>query len=131
MVALTGQMGVPVIVVNGEAIIGFNRSRLEQLLSNNNSVQRIAFGLSVADASKIAQRAGSTPIFGAFIGKVAPSSPGARAGLIQGDIIMEINLRPIHNADDMEKAILLLHPKDRVVIEFTRGRENLRAEITL
>ncbi len=34
MVDLTGQTGVPVIVVDGQVVIGFDRARLEQLLGN-------------------------------------------------------------------------------------------------
>jgi glutaredoxin len=32
MIQLTGQLGVPVIVINGEAMIGFSRDRLAQKL---------------------------------------------------------------------------------------------------
>ncbi len=32
MVALTGQMGVPVIVVDGESIVGFDRAKLQEKL---------------------------------------------------------------------------------------------------
>jgi glutaredoxin-like YruB-family protein len=32
MIQKSGQMGVPVIAVNGELIIGFNKERLEDLL---------------------------------------------------------------------------------------------------
>jgi glutaredoxin len=34
MVKKSGQMGVPVIVVDDELIVGFNQARLETLLSN-------------------------------------------------------------------------------------------------
>lgn len=33
MVRLSGQMGVPVIVVDGKVVIGFDKSRLEELLA--------------------------------------------------------------------------------------------------
>ncbi|MFZ5800053.1 MAG: glutaredoxin family protein [Candidatus Omnitrophota bacterium] len=33
MMSVSGQMGVPVIVVDNEVIVGFDRDRLEQLLS--------------------------------------------------------------------------------------------------
>lgn len=33
MVALSGQMGVPVIVIDGEVIIGFDKSRIDFLTS--------------------------------------------------------------------------------------------------
>lgn len=33
MVQKSGQLGVPVIDINGEIVIGFNRTRLEELLA--------------------------------------------------------------------------------------------------
>ncbi len=32
MIELTGQRGVPVIVIDGEAIVGFNKPRVQELL---------------------------------------------------------------------------------------------------
>ncbi len=130
MVRLTGHMGVPVIVIDGQAVVGFDRPRLEQLLAGGNG-QRPRFGLRVADASKMAQKAGGVPIFGALVDSVAPSSLGERAGLRNGDIITEVNLKPIRNADDLEKALASLSHGSRVTIEFLRGGEKLRSEIVI
>ncbi|MFC2033621.1 glutaredoxin family protein, partial [Chloroflexota bacterium] len=44
MVSLTGQMGVPVIVIDGQVILGFDRPRMEQLLAGNGGGQRVRFG---------------------------------------------------------------------------------------
>jgi len=33
MVKKTGQMGVPVIIVDGEIVVGFNQSKLDDLLA--------------------------------------------------------------------------------------------------
>jgi glutaredoxin len=33
MIEKSGQMGVPVIAVNGEIVVGFNQARLDSLLS--------------------------------------------------------------------------------------------------
>ena len=33
MVKLTGQMGVPVIVINGESIVGFDKQKIDSLLN--------------------------------------------------------------------------------------------------
>ncbi len=33
MVKTTGQMGVPVVVVDGEAVVGFDKEKIESLLS--------------------------------------------------------------------------------------------------
>ena len=129
VVSLTGQMGVPVIVVGGEAVIGFDRARLEQLLVSGGDGHRPRFGLKVADASRIAQKVGAVPVFGALVGAVAPASLGEKAGLRSGDIITEINMRPIHNADDLEQALTNLTPGSKASIVFLRGEKNLRAEI--
>lgn len=131
MVGLTGNMGVPVIVVDGQVVVGFDRARLEQLLAGGGNGQRPRFGLKVADASRVAQKAGVIPVFGALVGAVASSSPGDQAGIREGDIITEINLRSISNADDLEHALGNLTTGNKVSIIFLRGQDTLKSEITL
>ncbi len=129
---LTGQMGVPVIVVNGDVVVGFDRARLEYLLSKEGgNGQRPRLGLKIADASRVAQRVGAVPVFGALVGAVAPSSPGNKAGIQMGDIITEINMRPINSADDLEKALANLTAGGKALIVFLRGEQTLRAEIVV
>jgi len=130
MVRLTGQLGVPVIVIDGQAVIGFDRARLEQLLASSGG-QRPHLGLKVADASKVAPKIGGVPVFGALVGAVTPGSLGERAGLRNGDIITELNLRPIRGVDDLEGAMAELTPGSRATIVFLRGQETLRAEIVV
>jgi serine protease DegQ len=130
MVRLTGQLGVPVTVIDGQTVIGFDRPHLEQLLASGGG-QRPHLGLKVADASKMAQRTGGVPVFGALVGGVNPSSLGERAGLRNGDIITELNLRPIRGADDLERAMAELTTGSRATIVFLRGQETLRAEIVV
>ena len=129
MVRQTGQMGVPVIVVDGQVIIGFDRARLEQLLGNSNNGQHPGFGLKVADASRVSRKFGEVPVSGAVIGAVAPSSLGEKAGLRAGDIITEINLSRVNNADDLENALVGLNIGNRVSLVFIRGGETVRSEI--
>jgi glutaredoxin 3 len=131
MVRLTGQMGVPVIVIDGQPIIGFDRPRLEALIARGGGVQRPRFGLKIADASRIAQKAGAVPVFGALVGAVAPASLGEKAGLQPGDIITEVNLRRINNADDFQNALANLAPGNKVALLFLRGQKTLRSEIVV
>ena len=131
MVSKSGQMGVPVIVIDDEVVVGFDRSRLEQLLNKGSHGQRPHFGLTIADASKTAPKFGLAPVFGALVGKVAPQSLGEKAGIQPGDIITEFNMRPIHNASDLENAITSLAKGQRAVIILLRGQQTLKSEITL
>ena len=131
MIQKTNQMGVPVITVGDQYVVGFDRPRLEQLLAGQGSAQtpqKVSFGLQIADASKITQKAGALPVFGAFVGSVKQGSPAEKAGLQQGDVVTEINLRPISNADDLAKALSGLSPGSRVSIAFLRGQQKLQAE---
>lgn len=132
MVRKTGQMGVPVITIDNEVVVGFDRARLEQLLSAvGGNGKRPHFGLQIADASKITQKAGHVPVFGAFVGRVAPASPGEKAGLKPGDIITEVNIHPIRNADDLEKVLAELTVGSRMMIVFMRDQDTLRSGIVL
>jgi serine protease Do len=123
-------LGVPVTVIDGQVVVGFNRPHLEQLLASSGG-QRPHLGLKAADAGKVAPRTGGVPVLGALVGAVASASPGERAGLRNGDIITELNLQPIRGVDDLEHALGELTPGSRATIVFLRGQEALRAEIAV
>ena len=131
MVSLTGQRGVPVIVIDGQVILGFDRPRIEQLLAGNGRGQRIRFGLKVADAGKMAVKLGKIPVFGALVGAVVPGFYGERAGLKSGDIITGINTQRIRNASEMERMLAALSAGSNADISFIRNNQTLHARITL
>jgi S1-C subfamily serine protease len=128
MVRTSGQMGVPVIVIDGEVVVGFDRGRIQALLAGGGKVR---FGLKVADADKMAQKQGTIPVFGALVGEVTPGSPGERAGLKTGDIITGISGRRISKAADVAQALASLQPGNIVTLLFLRGDENRKSEIVI
>jgi glutaredoxin 3 len=100
-----GQQGVPVIMVDGHMVVGFDRPQLEQLLARATrptGAERPRLGASIADAAQHAPP-GSPP--GAYIGRVRPGSPAARAGLQPGDIIVALAGHPVANAAAVEQII--------------------------
>jgi S1-C subfamily serine protease len=125
LISSTGQMGVPVTLINGQTIVGFDREKLEQAL---NQKQRPSFGASVADASKITAKQGTGIILGAYIGKIKPNSSARRIGLAPGDIITELNMQNIANATDFENAVSKLSKGSRLTIVFLRGDKKLSSE---
>ena len=131
MVSLTGQMGVPVTVIDGEVVIGFDRPRLQSIIAAGGSHQPVRFGLKIADADKVAQKHGEIPVFGAVIGEVSPGSLGEKAGLLPGDVVTQVNMWRVSNAGDFQKALLGLKPGNVVSIMFLRGTETRKSETAI
>jgi S1-C subfamily serine protease len=129
MVNLTGQMGVPVIVVDGQAVIGFDRSRLQQLIATGGTRKRPRLGMKVADASNVARKPGEPPVFGALVGTVTPSSPGDKAGLATGDIITVIGQKRINNVADLEEALNSLKTENHVPVTYYRNDKPFKSEL--
>ena len=126
MVKLTGQMGVPVIVIDGEAVIGFDRARLQELLSTGpKQANPVRFGLKIADAAK----SGLQP--GALVGGVSPGLLGEKVGLKEGDIITGISGIRIEGVADVERVMAELKPGNIVTILFWRGNEQRKSEIVI
>jgi len=131
LVRSTGQMGVPVTIIDGQTVIGFDQPRLEEILSEVRAGQRPSFGAMVADAEKITARHGSGVTPGAYVGGVKPSSPAARAGLAEGDIITGINRQRIANADDLARALSGLGKGSHFTIAYIREGRTIASEASL
>ncbi len=125
LVTRTGQMGVPVTIIDGQTVIGFDRAKLEQVLGQE---QRPSLGAAIADASKITAKQGTGITFGAYVGKVRPDSLAERLGLGAGDIITEVNIQRIASADDMERALSKMNKGSRISLVFIRGNKRLTTE---
>ena len=124
----TGQMAVPVIVMGGETVVGFDRAQLEAVLARTQTGRRPSLGAAVADAAKITAVQGADVILGAFVGKVRAGSVAEKLGLIQGDIITEINMQNIANAAALGLALSKLSKGSRISVIFLRGSDKLSAE---
>jgi glutaredoxin 3 len=124
----TGQMGVPVTVIDGQVVVGFDRGRLQQLINAVQTKQRPSFGASIADATKITAKQGLGITLGAYIGRVRPGSVAERIGLAPGDIITELNMKSIANAKDLEDALSALSSGSRFSVSFIRDDRTISTE---
>jgi len=129
MVGRSGQMGVPVIIVDDEVVIGFDRPRLESLLSNA-PPKPASLGIRVTDAAKMAGKVG-VATNGAYIQKVHSASPADHAGLQEGDVITQIDSQSVANADDVVRAISLPAVGGRVSITFIRNGSTLKIDVAI
>lgn len=135
MVARTGQQGVPVIIVGREVVVGFNRPRLEQLLTlaqarGSATGQRPSLGLKIADAGSMTGKVPNLPTTsGAYVGGVTPGSPAARAGLAPGDIIVAIQGMMVTSAADLQR--LVAQAGRQFSLTFQRADKTYQAYIVM
>ena len=126
----TGQMGVPVTIIDGQTVIGFDRNRLEQILALRQMGQRPSFGAFIADAGKITTKQAKTMTPGAYVGSVKPNSTAERTGLLSGDIITEFNIVHITDAADLERALSPLKRGSHFSLSFLRDNTMQHTEGT-
>jgi glutaredoxin-like YruB-family protein len=101
MVRISGQQGVPVLVVDGQVVVGFDRPRIDRLLAQ--SVPRL--GAAIADATRFAARKGLDLPAGAYVGRVDGGSVASRAGLEVGDVITSLDGRPVITDRDVDRIL--------------------------
>jgi glutaredoxin len=128
MVKATGQMGVPVTIIDGQTVIGFDRGRLEQILAQRQANKRPSLGITIADAGKVTAKNGNGVRIGAYIGSVRPNSTAEKLGLATGDIITEFNLRSIATSSDLEQALTQSNPGSRISLALIRGDKKITKE---
>jgi len=102
MVRLSGQQGVPVVLVDGQVIVGFNRPLIDQLLAQR-ATRPPKLGTAIADAGRIAAKKGLQLPDGAYMGRVDPGSAAALAGLRPGDVIVQLAGRAVRTDQDVDR----------------------------
>ncbi|EAQ77624.1 PDZ domain-containing protein [Blastopirellula marina] len=68
---------------------------------------------------------------GVVIRDVLPDSPAAAAGLMAGDVIVQVNDKPATTADELRTQISALEPDTTIQLVYRRGEEEQNAKITL
>lgn len=128
MYHVSGQRGVPVIVIGDQVVVGYDQRRLMMLLDEDKS-RKPTLGVSIADAARIAEKQSGTPIVGAYVGRVKAGTPAAQAGLRPGDVITELGGRPVQSAADVHTILASYLPGDRLGLTFERGGRKMRVMI--
>ncbi len=88
-------------------------------------------GVTVENVSKPSERFGrSTVQSGVVITNIDADSPAERAGLRSGDVIREINRKPVKDVRDFERLTSQLRPKASVLLLLHRGNATIFLSIT-
>jgi glutaredoxin 3 len=102
MVRVSGQRGVPVVVIDGQVVLGFNRPQIDQLLAQR-AAHPPRLGVAVADAKRIAAKQNNDLPGGAYVGRVHPHSAASLAGLRAGDVIVQLAGQPVRSDQDVHR----------------------------
>ncbi len=91
-----------------------------------------SLGIAVQDLTpEIAQGLGLKQAAGVVVTRVEPGSPAAEAGLQTGDVIREVNRKPIKKADDFLQKLEKSQGRGTVLLSIQRGENHLFAAVTL
>ena len=97
------------------------RSVMEQIVEHG-KVTRAYLGIVPQDVTPaIAKAFGQTETRGALVGDVSANSPASKAGLEKGDIILDLNGKPVANSNDLRMAISMMPPDSSVSLKVLRS----------
>src|SRR5579862_1057761 len=94
---------------------------MDQLLKNG-KVNRAYLGILPQDVTPAMAKAfGATEAKGAVVGNITADGPAAHSDLKQGDIITEVNGKPVDDANQLRLQIGLLSPDSTVTLKVLRA----------
>ena len=101
--------------------VNLARHVMDQILKNG-KVERAYLGILPQDVTpSMAKAFGAKEAKGAVVGDITANSPAAHSDLKQGDIILEVNGKPIDDANQLRLQIGLLSPGSTVQLSVLRA----------
>ncbi len=128
MVQLSGQQGVPVTVIDGQTVVGFNRPVIDQMLAKQRA-PRPKLGVAIAEAGRIATQKGLSLPAGAYVGRVRAGSPSARGGLLTGDVIVRMAGQPVRSDGDVHRIMENLRAGQSVDLDLWRDGQTIKTTV--
>ena len=147
-----GNSGGPLVNVRGELIgvntailspsggnlgIGFAvpsnmvRTVMDQIITTG-KVTRGYLGVTIQDINSDLAKAMKLPnTHGALIGDVDPNGPSAKSGLQSGDIIVEINGKPIADSRELRLIVSAMKPGSQIGMRVVHNGEPRNVTLTL
>ena len=84
-------------------------------------VRRAMLGISIIDVNaELAAQANLAEIDGVYVANVQKDSPAEKGGIVQGDVIREINLNTVHNSAGLQEQVSRLRPGEKAVVTVLR-----------
>jgi serine protease Do len=107
------------------------RNVMQQIIQNG-KVTRAYLGVMAQEVTPSIARAFKEPeVRGALVGDVTPNSPASRAGLEKGDIILDVNGKPVNGSAELRMHVSLMAPGTKVNVKVFRDGAEKTFPVTL
>ena len=111
--------------------VNLAREVMDQILKNG-KVVRAYLGIVPQDVTPAIANAFHTQASrGALVGDVSPDSPAQHAGIQKGDIILDVNGKPVADANQLRMTISMMPPDTTVKLNVLRSGQELPMSVQL
>jgi serine protease Do len=119
----------------GLAISSNLAQSIKEELLKNGTVRRGYLGVGVRDVKELGadelKRLGLNGDAGVIVTRVFPKTPAEKGGLENGDIVLSIGGKVIHDGDALQKVVSTLPIDQPVVVDLIRGSERKVLKMTI
>ncbi len=111
--------------------VNLARDVMDQLMDHG-KVNRAYLGIMVQDVTPgIAKAMGLSEMKGVLIGDVTPSGPAQKSGLKRGDIILDVNGKPVADSRELRMGISMMKADATVKLRILRDGNQSDVNVTL
>ena len=111
--------------------VNLARTVMDEIIKNG-KVTRAYLGIVPQDVTpSIAKAMGVKEVGGALVSDVSADSPAERAGLKRGDIIVDVNGKPVTDSNQLRMNISMMHPDARVTLKVRRDGSEREMSVNL
>ena len=111
--------------------VNMARTVMQQIVEHG-KVTRAYLGIIPQDVTPaIAKAFGEKDPRGALVGDVSPNSPAQKSGLANGDIILEVNGKPVADSNALRMTISMMAPDSSVNLKVLRNGAERAFTVTL
>jgi serine protease Do len=104
---------------------------MEEKVEVSKASSHKSLGITVQNLTpEIAKGLGLKDNKGVVVTRVESGSPAANSGIQTGDVIREVNRKPVKDVEDFTQKIEKAKAQDNILLLFQRGQNNLFAAVT-
>jgi serine protease Do len=106
-------------------------SEMEENVAVANAPAHKTLGITVQNLTpEMARRLRINTDTGVVVTGVEPGSPAANAGIQTGDVIREVNRKPVKDVDDLRQKVEQAKDQNNILLLVKRGENNMFASVT-